>query len=82
VNTSNLWIVNATFDDPGVLRLQGKAKEDNHVTDFVTALKKTQKFGDIKIDRIDINKGEKPEYKKDFTVNAILAGVDPKKKKN
>lgn len=82
LNTTNLWIVNATFDDPGVVRLQGKAKEDSHVTDFVTALKKSQKFADIKVDRIDSNKGEKPEYKKDFTVNAYLIGVDPKKKKN
>lgn len=82
VNTSNLWIVNASFEDPGVIRLQGKAREDSHVTDFVAALKKTQKFADIKVDRIDSNKGEKPEYKKDFTVNAYLTGVDPKKKKN
>jgi hypothetical protein len=82
VNTSNLWIVNASFEDPGFVKLQGKAREDSHVTDFVTALKKTQKFADIKVDRIDSNKGDKPEYKKDFTVNAYLAGVDPKKKKN
>ncbi|MBI3856184.1 MAG: pilus assembly protein PilM [Planctomycetes bacterium] len=81
VNTSNLWIVNASFDDPGVITLVGKAKEDNHVTDFVAALKKTQKFGNIAIGRIDINKTDKPDYKKDFTVNAYLTGVDPKKKK-
>jgi hypothetical protein len=81
VNTSNLWIVSASFEDPGIIRLQGKARDDTNVTDFVTALKKTQKFGNIAIDRIDLNKGEKPEYKKDFAVNAWLAGVDPKKKK-
>jgi type IV pilus assembly PilM-like protein/type IV pilus assembly PilN-like protein len=82
LNTSNLWIVNATFDDPGFIRLQGKAREDSHVTDFITALKKSQKFGDIKVERIDSNKGEKPEYKKDFTITASLKGVDPKKKKS
>ena len=81
VNTRNLWIVNASFEDPGVIRLQGKAKDDVHVTDFVTALNKTKKFGSISIDRIDSNKGEKAEYKKDFTVSAVVAGYDPKKKK-
>ena len=81
VNTRNLWIVSASFDDPGVIRLQGKARDDVHVTDFVTALNKTKKFGTISIDRIDSNKGEKPEYKKDFTISAVVAGYDPKKKK-
>jgi hypothetical protein len=81
VNTRNLWIVNASFEDPGVIRLQGKARDDVHVTDFVTALNKTKKFGSISIDRIDSNKGEKADYKKDFTVSAVLAGYDPKKKK-
>ncbi|HVE42399.1 MAG TPA: pilus assembly protein PilM [Planctomycetota bacterium] len=81
VNTRNLWIVSASFEDPGVIRLQGKARDDVHVTDFVTALNKTKKFGSISIDRIDSNKGEKPEYKKDFTVSAVVAGYDPKKKK-
>jgi hypothetical protein len=81
VNTRNLWIVSASFEDPGVIRLQGKARDDVHVTDFVTALNKTKKFGSISIDRIDSNKGEKAEYKKDFTVSALLAGYDPKKKK-
>ena len=52
------------------------------MTDFVTALKNTKKFATVAIERIDLNKGEKPEYKKDFTINAVLAGVDPKKKKN
>jgi len=82
VNTANLWIVNASFDDPGFIRIQGKAREDTHVTEFVAALKKTGKFGNIAIDRIDSNKGEKPDYKKDFTVNAYLTGVDVKKKRN
>jgi len=82
MSTSNLWIVTASFDDPGFIRIQGKARDDNHVTDFVTALKNSKKFATVAIERIDLNKGEKPEYKKDFTVNAVLAGVDPKKKKN
>jgi hypothetical protein len=81
VNTRNLWIITANFEDPGVIRLQGKARDDVHVTDFVTALNKTKKFGSISIDRIDSNKAEKAEYKKDFTVSAVLAGYDPKKKK-
>jgi hypothetical protein len=82
MSTSNLWIVTASFDDPGFIRIQGKARDDNHVTDFVTALKNSKKFATVAIERIDLNKGEKPEYKKDFTLNAVIAGVDPKKKKN
>ena len=80
VNTKSLWIVNASFEDPGLIRLQGKALDDNHVTEFVTALKKTGKFGDIKVERVDTNKSDNPSYRKDFTVNAQLAGVDLKKK--
>ena len=80
VNTKTLWIVNASFEDPGILRLQGKALDDNHVTEFVTALKKTGKFGNIAIERVDTSKSDNPSYRKDFTVNAQLLGVDPKKK--
>jgi len=81
VNTSSLWIVNASFEDPGLLRLQGKARDDGNVTDFVTALKKTGKFGNIAIERVDTSKSESGIYRKDFTVNAQLAGIDLKKKK-
>jgi len=81
VNTSSLWIVNASFEDPGLLRLQGKARDDSNVTDFVTALKKTGKFGNIAIERVDTSKSESGIYRKDFTVNAQLAGIDLKKKK-
>ena len=80
VNTRTLWIVNASFEDPGILRLQGKALDDNHVTEFVTALKKTGKFGNIAIERLDTPKSDNPSYRKDFTVNAHLLGVDLKKK--
>ncbi|HLY09049.1 MAG TPA: PilN domain-containing protein [Planctomycetota bacterium] len=81
VNTNSLWIVNASFEDPGVIRLQGKARDDSSVTDFVTALKKTGKFGTIAIERVDSNKSDTTTYRKDFTVNAQLTGVDTKKKK-
>jgi Tfp pilus assembly protein PilN len=76
VNTRSLWIVNANFEDPGIIRLQGKARDDSNVTEFVTALKKTGKFATITIDRIDTNKGDKPEYRKDFTINARLSGIE------
>jgi hypothetical protein len=81
VNTRTLWILNASFEDPGLIRIQGKALDDNHVTEFVTALKKTGKFGNIAIERVDTSKSDNPSYRKDFTVNAQLAGVDVKKKK-
>jgi hypothetical protein len=83
VNTANIWIYGANFDDPGFIQIKGRSREDSHVTDFVTALKKTSKFADVKVDRIDsIKTPDSSGYKKDFTVNASLAGVDPKKKKN
>lgn len=81
VNTNSLWIVNASFEDPGLIRLQGRARDDGNVTDFVTALKKTGKFGEIKVERVDTNKSDSSTYRKDFTINAQLAGVDLKKKK-
>jgi hypothetical protein len=80
VSTKTLWIVNASFEDPGVIRIQGRALDDNHVTEFVTALKKTGKFGTIAIERVDTVKSDNPNYRKEFTVNAQLSGVDVKKK--
>ena len=82
VNTNSLWIVNASFEDPGLIRLQGKARDDGNVTDFVTSLKNTGKFGEIKVERVDTNKSDSSTYRKDFTINAQLAGIDLKKKKN
>lgn len=76
VRTNALWIVDASFEDPGVIRLRGKARDDSNVTDLVTALKKTGKFANIAIDRIiDSSKADRAEYRKDFTVNAQLAGM-------
>ena len=81
MNTANLWIVNAGFEDPGVIRLQGKARDDQHVTGLVAALTKTGKFHDIVIDKINPNRAEKAEYKNDFSLTAHLTGYDPKRKK-
>jgi hypothetical protein len=80
VNTKTLWIVNASFEDPGVIRIQGKALDDNHVTEFVSGLKKTGKFGTIAIERVDTSKSDNPSYRKDFTVNAQLTGVDTRRR--
>jgi Tfp pilus assembly protein PilN len=82
VNTGSVWIVNASFEDPGIIRLQGQAHDDGNVTDFVTALKKTGKFGVISIERVDSRKSDTTTYRKDFTVNAQLTGIDPRKKKS
>ncbi|MFN3486041.1 MAG: hypothetical protein ACK44W_11245, partial [Planctomycetota bacterium] len=37
VDTSRLWIVTATFEDPGIVRLQGKARDDKPVYELVWA---------------------------------------------
>src|SRR5205823_10011097 len=76
VNTKSLWIVSASFDDAGVVRILGKAKDNVNVTDLVTALTKTKKFESISPERIDPNKGEKADYKMDFTISAVVAGYD------
>lgn len=81
VNTGSLWIVNASFEDTGLIRLQGKARDDSSVTDFVTALKKTGKFATIAIERVDSNKSDTSTYRKDFTVKAQLAGVETNRRK-
>jgi Tfp pilus assembly protein PilN len=79
VNPATLWIVSASFDDAGDVRLQGKAKSDRNVTDFVTSLQKTGRFTEIQI--ASINPAEKGEYRQDFSVRARLSGYDVKKKK-
>ncbi|HXG62030.1 MAG TPA: hypothetical protein VNO22_11675 [Planctomycetota bacterium] len=79
VDTSRLWIVTATFEDPGVVRLQGKARDDKPVYELVSALEKTGLFGPIKIERI-IPNADRGEYRHDFTIEARLAGTDGRRK--
>ena len=79
VDTSRLWIVTATFEDPGVVRLQGKARDDKPVYELVSALEKTGLFGPIKIERI-IPNADRGEYRHDFTIEARPAGTDGRRK--
>jgi hypothetical protein len=79
VDTSRLWIVTAAFEDPGTVRLQGKARDDKPVYELVSALEKTGLFGPIKIERI-IPNSDKGEYRHDFTVEARLAGTDGRRR--
>jgi uncharacterized protein YciU (UPF0263 family) len=79
INPADLWITNAVFDDAGEVRLQGKARDDKHVTELVSALKKSERFADVHIGTI--NPSDRGEYRQDFTLTARLAGSDPKKKK-
>jgi Tfp pilus assembly PilM family ATPase len=80
VNTNTLWITSALFDENGVIRLQGKARDDQQVHDLDKALKKTDLFQDIILDQVR-NSTDKTEYRRDFTLTAHLRGFDPKKKK-
>lgn len=79
VDTSRLWIVTATFEDPGIVRLQGKARDDKPVYELVSALEKTGLFGPLKIERI-IPNNDRGEYRHDFTVEARLAGTDGRRR--
>lgn len=80
VNTSSLWIVSSTFDDSGVVRLQGKSKDDKQVTELVVALEKQGIFQSVKNEKMTPS-SDKSEYKYDFVLTAFLKGYDPKKKK-
>lgn len=79
VNRSNLWIVSVTFEDTGDVRLQGRTKDDKYVADLDAALKKSSRFKGSSIEKVSDN-NDKGDYKKDFTVNARLVGIESKKK--
>ncbi|HXX95333.1 MAG TPA: hypothetical protein VEN81_17045 [Planctomycetota bacterium] len=80
INTDNLWIRVASFDESGVIRLQGKARDDQQVFDLAKALKKTGVFQDIIPDHFT-NSTDKGEYRKDFILTAHQAGYDAKKRR-
>ncbi len=79
----NLWLLSATFDDAGSVRLTGKARSEKHVTDFTTALKKTEPFKDsvIRIENRKHNSADKSGYSEDFTVSVSPAVPENGKRK-
>lgn len=78
VDSTNLWVTHATFDDEGKVRLQGKARDDRHVTSLVTALEKSGQFAAIKAPDVRQN-SDRGDYRRDFTVQGTLAGYEVKK---
>jgi Tfp pilus assembly protein PilN len=80
LNTQNLWISNASFEDGGVVRLQGRTKSDKHVSDLVAALKKTGQFSNLTLEKVGPN-ADKGDYRQDFTLTGHLAGYDGRAKK-
>lgn len=80
VRTESLWIVSASFDDAGLVRLQGKTKDDSHVHALITALTATGQFEDVKNDGTRQN-SDKGDYKRDFSVTAHLKKPAPPRKK-
>ena len=80
VNPSSLWIVSSTFDDTGVVRLQGKSKDDKQVTELVVALERQGVFQSVKNEKMTPS-SDKGDYKYDFVLTAYLKGYDAKKKK-
>jgi len=80
INTSNLWIASATFEDTGSLRIVGKARNDKHVTDFVLGLKQKGHFAEIKTEKITPN-NDKGDYRQDFTLTGTLVGYEARKKR-
>jgi Tfp pilus assembly protein PilN len=73
VDTQKLWIGQASFEDGGLVRFQGRAKSDKHVSDLVAALKKTGQFADLTTEKIGPNT-DKGDYRQDFTLTGHLAG--------
>jgi Tfp pilus assembly PilM family ATPase/Tfp pilus assembly protein PilN len=80
VNTNYLWIVSTTFDDTGLIKIDGKSRDDKHVTDLVASLEKTALFQSVKNEKMTPGT-DKSEYKYDFLLTAYLKNYDPKKKK-
>ncbi len=87
IKTADLWITNAALEDTGVVRLQGKARDDRHATALATALKahrdsktKAAHFRDATVQKVTPN-SDKGEYKKDFTIEAHLVGYEPRRRK-
>jgi Tfp pilus assembly protein PilN len=80
VNTQNLWIASATFEDGGLLRIQGRTKSDKHVSDLVAALKKTGQFANLTTEKISPNT-DKGDYRQDFTLTGHLTGSAGRAKK-
>lgn len=81
VTPTQLWIMNATFEETGSVRLQGKAQGHKEVTAFVEALKKSGQFDSIKADKNSPNNDRNSSYKQDFVVTGQLAGSNGKAKK-
>lgn len=79
VDPQSLWIMNATFDAEGGVRLQGKARDDRHVTALVTALEKSGQFATIKAPDVKQN-NDRGDYRRDFVVQGTLAGYAGRKK--
>lgn len=78
VDSQNLWITGATFEDGGQVRLQGKARDDRHVTALVTALEKSGQFAKLKAPDVKQNT-DKTEYRRDFVLTGLLAGAEVKR---
>lgn len=79
VDPQSLWITGATFDAEGNVRLQGKARDDRHVTALVGALEKSGQFASIKAPDVKQN-NDRGEYRRDFVVQGTLAGYERAKK--
>ena len=77
VRRESLWLTSATFEESGGVRLTGKAKDEKHVVEFTTALKKTEPFKDfvVKIENRKHNAAEKSGYTEDFTVTVSRAAA-------
>jgi Tfp pilus assembly protein PilN len=82
VRRENLWLTSATFEESGAVRLTGKARDEKHVVEFTTALKKTEPFKDfaVKIENRKHNSAEKSGYTEDFTVTVSRPAADPRRK--
>jgi Tfp pilus assembly protein PilN len=80
MDAQNLWFTGASFEHDGTVRLQGKARDDRHVTALVTALEKSGQFAKLKAPDIKQNT-DKGDYRRDFVLTGFLAGAEDKVKK-
>jgi hypothetical protein len=87
IRTSDLWITGASFEETGIVRLQGKTRDDRHATALAAAIKahrdpktKAPHFSDATVQKVTPN-SDKGEYRKDFTIEAHLVGSEAKRRK-
>jgi Tfp pilus assembly PilM family ATPase/Tfp pilus assembly protein PilN len=82
IDPKKLWLTTFALDDTGAMRVQGKAKSDNHVQEMVAALQsqKSKVFDKVEVEYTKATQ-DKSDYRVDFAVKLRVAGLTAPKRK-